>query len=532
MSLAALFFFTAHAGFQYLSASNVSIVWLPSGAALGWLLRFGSKSWPGIAVGSFLFSLSVGSPWWVSAGTAGSNTLEALAGWWLVRRHFVESWPFASRAALMQFLGSTAGLATLVGACTALPFAAYGEDWNLWGYLAGWLSWWLGDALGVVLLAPLTLALTEGPFRLSRCKWTEATVLVAWVAASAALVPLLQRLQVEPLVPLAFLLLPPLAWAALNFGTRGTSIILFLCASVFLWDASHSENGVLASWALNLALLIISLTTLLIMAITNEHRLAEENIRRINASLEQRVRERTAQLTAANQEMQAFTYSVSHDLRAPLRHIAGFTGILENNPAVTADPDAARHLAVVSDAARRMGQLIDDLLEFSRMGRAEMKRDRVDMRALIDEVRADLRTETAGRNIQWRVGPMPRVLGDAAMLRQVWANLLGNAVKYTRQQPAPRIEVGCREENGEWVFSVKDNGAGFDMQYAGKLFGVFQRLHREEEFEGTGIGLANVRRIVHRHGGTTRAAGVLNEGATFSFSLPRQPPKPEPEANG
>jgi len=342
------------------------------------------------------------------------------------------------------------------------------------------------------------------------------------------LVLLLERRGIEPLVPLAFLLLPPLVWAAMNFGERGTTIVLFLCAITFLWDASHAQNllshssGASRHWGLNLALLTISLTTLLMMAIVNEHRRAEDQIRQINASLEQRVRERTAQLLAANQEMQAFSYSVSHDLRAPLRHIAGFTGLLEGSPAVKADPEAVRFIGIVSDAVRKMGQLIDDLLLFSRMGRIEMRRTRVAMRQLIEDARAELQPDTKEREIEWRIESIPEVQGDPVMLRQVWVNLLGNAVKYTRRQPRAVIEVTCRQNNGDWVFAVKDNGAGFDMKYADKLFGVFQRLHREEEFEGTGIGLANVRRIVHRHGGLTWAVGAVNRGATFSFSLPRR----------
>ncbi len=537
MLLGTLYFATAHAGFQYLSPSNVSMVWLPSGIALGLLLRYGIAWWPGVLLGSFFFSLSVHSPVWASAGTAVSNTLQALAGWWLLRRCTGHAPPFTGRAALLRFLGLGAGVGTFVGACTAMPFASVGENWDLQGYVAGWLSWWLGDALGVVLITPLTLALTEGAFQLTRRKWMESAGLVGWVLACGAAVPLLQTQGVAPLVPLTFLLLPPLVWAAMSLGPRGTTIVLFLCATTFLWDASHDST--LASqassasrlWGLNLALLITSLTTLLLMAIVNEHRCAEDEIRRINASLEHRVRERTAQLLAANQEMQAFSYSVSHDLRAPLRHIAGFTSLLAGNPVVNADAEAARHLALVSGAAGRMGQLIDDLLLFSRMGRAEMRRRPVAMRSLVDEVRADLHTESAGRDLEWRIDQLPVVTGDAAMLRQVWINLLGNAIKYTRRQSRAVIEVGCQEIEGRWIFSVKDNGAGFDMRYAHKLFGVFQRLHRDEEFEGTGIGLANVRRIIHRHGGLTWAKSAVNEGATFSFSLPNRlsdsdPPTP------
>jgi light-regulated signal transduction histidine kinase (bacteriophytochrome) len=250
---------------------------------------------------------------------------------------------------------------------------------------------------------------------------------------------------------------------------------------------------------------------------------AEQQILQLNTELEQRVRERTGQLLAANQEMQAFSYSVSHDLRAPLRHIAGFTNLLERNPAVMANAEAQRHASVINVAARKMGQLIDDLLIFSRMGRQEMKRQSIDLNVLVDECLRDLQPDMEGRRIEWKRGALPAVVADAAMLRQVWLNLLSNAVKYSRRCDPSIIEMGGQEIGDQFVFAVKDNGAGFDMKYAEKLFGVFQRLHRDEDFEGTGIGLANVRRIVHRHGGHTWAIGAIDQGATFYFSLPKTP---------
>ncbi len=254
---------------------------------------------------------------------------------------------------------------------------------------------------------------------------------------------------------------------------------------------------------------------------------AEQRVLQLNAELEQRVRERTAQLLAANQEMQAFSYSVSHDLRAPLRHLAGFTNLLERNPAVIANPEAQRHASVVNEAARKMGQLIDDLLVFSRMGRQEMKRKSIDTSLLVDECLRDLQPEMQGRRIEWKRGALPAVMADAAMMRQVWLNLLSNAIKYSRRCDPAIIEIGGQEIGDQFVFAVKDNGAGFDMKYSEKLFGVFQRLHRDEEFEGTGIGLANVRRIVHRHGGHTWAIGATDQGATFYFSLPKTPAETE-----
>jgi len=231
---------------------------------------------------------------------------------------------------------------------------------------------------------------------------------------------------------------------------------------------------------------------------------------------------RAEQLETANRELEAFSYSVSHDLRAPLRHIDGFVKILEKQSGPNLDERGRRYLGIVADSARQMGVLIDDLLVFSRMSRAELRRSKVSLNSLVHEAMAELQMEINGRQIAWKIGELPDVEADPAMLRQVWINLIANAVKYTRPRQPAEIEVGCADAaNGEFVFYVRDNGVGFDMQYAHKLFGVFQRLHRAEEFEGTGIGLANVRRIVTRHGGRTWAEGKPEGGATFFFSLPK-----------
>jgi PAS domain S-box-containing protein len=247
---------------------------------------------------------------------------------------------------------------------------------------------------------------------------------------------------------------------------------------------------------------------------------ADDELQSLNAELEQRVQIRTAQLEEANHELESFSYSVSHDLRAPLRHVQGYVEMLTAAARAQLSEKSLRYLKTISDATVEMGQLIDDLLAFSRIARVQMYEGAVPLDGLIEDVIQGLEMATKGRHIIWKIAALPTAVGDRAMLKQVYANLVGNAVKYTRQRDPAEIEIGCAgEQDGRCVLFVRDNGAGFDMQYAHKLFGVFQRLHRAEEFEGTGIGLATVRRIVVRHGGTAWAEGKLNEGATVYFTL-------------
>ncbi len=281
------------------------------------------------------------------------------------------------------------------------------------------------------------------------------------------------------------------------------------------WTPQHTWR------AMGIVVIILIVALLWGITLRRQVRLQTASIRKLNEQLEQRVRERTAELTEANRELEAFNYSVSHDLRTPLRHIAGFAGLANDDPALASNPDLRKYLSRISDAAGRMGQLIDALLAFSRMARQPIASRPVPVASLVADVIRELEPDAAGRQIEWKIGSLPEVQADPDMLRVVWVNLIANALKYSRNRPRAVIEIGAEPGEREWTFTVRDNGVGFDMRYAARLFDVFQRLHGDQEFEGTGVGLAIVRRIITRHGGRIRAEAELNVGATFHFTLPR-----------
>ena len=253
----------------------------------------------------------------------------------------------------------------------------------------------------------------------------------------------------------------------------------------------------------------------------SERKKSEHELLKLNAELEHRVAERTTELEVVNKELEAFTYSVSHDLRAPLRHISGFVQLLTENKSQAMDAKSNRYLSIISDSAKQMGKLIDDLLNFSRMGRASLRYGLVDFNYLVNQVIGELESDSNHKNVKWEIMQLPSLHADYSLMKIVFVNLLDNAVKYSGKVDSPKIQIGFNKpEETKIVFYVKDNGAGFDMKYAHKLFGVFQRLHSTEEYEGTGIGLATVRRIVHKHNGETWAEGEVGKGASFFLSLP------------
>jgi len=389
-----------------------------------------------------------------------------------------------------------------------------------------------GNIMGILVLAALSVVLTTA-YILSRTRYYRIGIgldLTTWTAVTFGYA-LSGQTTNGPLftyatfIPLIFAL--GAAWLSL----RGLTILVTVNLGGVLLSplidpamVGHSFNlvaGVLTCLA-GLLLVTQKYRDLVERERSANLRQAAEEVRQLNAELEQRVARRTAELEAANTELESFSYSVSHDLRAPLRAVDGFARLLAQQYAEQLDADGARYLYRVRDAAEQMGQLIDDLLAFSRLGRKALHLQPLsanDLETMLNAVVDELRLESADRLVEVVVGDLPPCAADPALLRQVWTNLIRNAWKYTRPRAVARIEIGSLKTYAGLAYYVRDNGVGFDMQYSDKLFGVFQRLHRAEEFEGTGVGLANVHRIVQRHGGQVWAEAVIDQGTTFYFTL-------------
>jgi signal transduction histidine kinase len=531
--LAAAYFIAADLALRLAQVhSIVSPVWPASGIALAALLVWGIGLWPAVFLGAFLVNVRL--PHDVTAtvrvlqamGIAGGNTLEAVAGVWLVNHfaHGIRAFQRASDVFRYVFLAgslstavaATIGTLTLV-ACGLLEKQIYGS---------AWLTWWMGDMVGAVLVAPLILIWRVQPaVRFGLNRTVEALVLMIFVLVVSAL-NFSNMFDIgNQHYPLAFLFFPFLAWAAVRFESRGAVAFVFVICCLAINGTLHGlgtfavmgPSGSLLM--LQMFICVATLSALVLAAAVAERKTAEEQVRRLNLELEHRVQERTAQLEGTNKELEAFCYSVSHDLRAPLRTIRGFSEVLMEQYKPQLDARGQDYLRRTCDAGLQMDKLIEDLLKLSRVARNEIQHADINLSAIAQDIALDLTKSEPNRTVEFVISPGITAKGDERLLRLVIDNLVRNAWKFTKKQPQARIEFG-RMNGDTSAFFVRDNGVGFDMAYAGKLFGVFQRLHSGSEFAGSGVGLAIVQRVINRHGGRVWADAKVNSGATFYFTLP------------
>lgn len=535
LTLAALYLAVGKLGLLLANVhSSVSPIWPGTGIALAALLLWGYEFWPAVFAGAFLVNVTAHLPGDASAalrilqalGIGTGNTLEALAGAWFVNRVANGHLAFLRVSDVFRYTLFAGFLSTAISATIGITTLV------LCGFLAtrvfatAWVTWWMGDMVGAVVVAPLILIWKSNPsVRFGFSRTLEAVALLLSLLLVSAINFSNLFFFGTRHYPLAFLFIPLLVWAALRFESRGVvafiSIICCLAVNgtwhgIGAFAVSNQNSSLLM---LQTFICVATLTALVLAAAVAERKSAEEKFRRLTLELERRVKERTAQLEGTNKELEAFCYSVSHDLRAPLRTIRGFSEVLLEQYSAQLDSRGQDFLRRTCDAGLQMDKLIEDLLKLSRVARGEIERRDINLSAIAQEIAGDLAKSEPQRAVEFAITPGVSGNGDERLLRLVIDNLLRNAWKFTGKQSNARIEFG--RTNGEASpFFVRDNGVGFDMAYAGKLFGVFQRLHSPAEFAGSGVGLAIVQRVVNRHGGRVWADARINAGATFYFTLP------------
>ena len=513
--------------------TSISPVWPAAGIAMAALLLWGIELWPAVFVGALLVNLTVTQDASVtmrilqSVGIGVGNTLEAVAGAWLVGRfaHGRNAFQRASdvfryiflAGCLSTALGATIGTLSLAG-CGLLDKQIYG---------AAWLTWWMGDMVGAVLVAPFILIwVANSTMRFGFNRALEALFLLIALLIVSAINFSNMFYTGERHYPLAFLFFPLLAWAAVRFESRGAVTFISVISCLAINGTLHglgtfAVTGSNSLLMLQMFICVATLSALVLAAVVAERKTAEDEVRNLNLELERRVQDRTAQLEGINKELEAFCYSVSHDLRAPLRTIRGFSEVLIEQYKPQLDARGQDYLRRTCDAGLQMDKLIEDLLKLSRVTRSEIQHTEINLSSIANDIAAELVRSEPTRKVEFTISPRLTANGDERLLRTVIDNLMRNAWKFSRKQPETQIEVG--QLNGDTMaFFVRDNGIGFDMAYAGKLFGVFQRLHSTAEFAGSGVGLAIVQRVINRHGGKVWAEAKVNSGATFYFTLPSE----------
>ena len=533
--LAVAYFVAAKLGLQLAQVhASISPIWPATGIALAALLLWSIDLWPAIFVAAFLVNVMV--PLEASAGIrilqalgiAGGNTLEALTGAWLVNRYARGSKAFLRANDVFRYIFLAGSLGTAVSASIGTLTLALCALLQKDVFAHSWLTWWMGDMAGAVLVGPLIVIWAANPtikFGINRVM--EALLLLIALLVVSALNFSDMFAMGEKHYPLAFLFFPLLAWAAVRFEARGAvAFVSVICCLAINGTLHHlgtfavvGTNGSLLM--LQMFICVATLSALVLAAAVAERKTAQAEVSKLIQELEKRVQDRTAQLEGTNKELEAFCYSVSHDLRAPLRTIRGFSEVLMEQYKPQLDARGQDYLRRTADAGLQMDKLIEDLLKLSRLSRSDIQRAEIDLSAITQQIATELARGEPTRAVEFTIPPGIMANGDERLLRVVIDNLLRNAWKFTKKQPTAHIEFG--KMNGDSLaYFVRDNGVGFDMQYAGKLFGVFQRLHSSAEFAGSGVGLAIVQRVINRHGGKVWAEAKVNAGATIYFTLPAE----------
>lgn len=499
---------------------NVAPVWPPTGLALGVLIRWGPAYWPGVALGALMVNGLTEVPFATVMGMAAGNTLEAVVGAWLFVRVVQGDARLERVRDVLGFTLACAAGATVVSATVGVASLGLGGVVSADDLVSTWRVWWVGDALGALVVGPVVLLAgwrrqSGRPAR----GWAERAALIL-AATGASLV----AFSGDP--GYGFVVFPVLMWAALRFEQRG-AVAATLVVSVVAVLGTREGRGAFAEattterlWMLDFYLAVVALTGLVLAAVVSER---DREARR-NRQLSGEMRRHLADLEAVNAELEAFSYSVSHDLRAPLRNIDGFSRMLVKKHEDDLDESARHYLERIRANVAAMGTLIDELLLLSRIQRQELRTRPTDLREAVEGALAQLESAFAGRSVELEIGELPTLPVDSALVTQVYANLLSNALKFTRGRQVAHVEVGSRPgpQGRGHVLYVRDDGVGFDMAYADRLFGAFQRMHRGEDYEGSGVGLAIVARIVNRHGGLVWAESEPGVGTTVSFTLERE----------
>jgi signal transduction histidine kinase len=494
---------------------SASAVWPPTGIAVAALLFFGIRAWPSVLIGAFVVNLTTAGNVATSLGIALGNTLEAIAGASLAGRFANGLRAFDRPQDLHRYLLLAGFVATAVSPSIGVTTLCLGGFTPWTDYGAVWLTWWLGDVGGALTVAPPLILWAARP----RPGWSGRQAME--LGAIFLLLFLIGELEflgyMRPELsryPLTFLCIIPLLWAAFRFGPRETATAGLALVAIAAWGTLRGR-GPYAAYGSNASLLLLQ--AFLVVTVVVAMRLAAGVAERRRAY--ETLRQQAADLARSNAELEQFAHVASHDLQEPLRTVTNFVQLLAGRYRGRLDPDADDFIRFTVDGTTRMARLIDDLLEFSRAGRADQPMQPTNCREILAKALSNLDVAIKESGAVVRHDGLPTVQGDPTQLTQLFQNLIGNAVKF-RGADTPEVRLSAERRGGEWLFSVCDNGIGIAPEYAERIFVIFQRLHGRDVYPGTGIGLAICKRIVSRHGGRIWVESQLGRGSTFCFTLP------------